>query len=208
MDGVFMCRILKTLLTCILLTILCWSASLFSDRKKLNEGLIRFHVVANSNSVEDQSVKEMVRDAVLNSMRNDLESIRDVQEAKQYLKLNLPKIEAIANQTLKSMGFENRVKATLCKEGFDTRHYDTFSLPGGVYDSLRIVIGEGEGKNWWCVSFPCLCTPTTSEDFEASAVSAGFSEPLSKSLAGKSEYQIRFFLLDTIGQLENMLFAG
>ena len=97
-------------------------------------------------------------------------------------------------------------KVTLCKEVFDIRHYDTFSLPAGVYHSLRIIIGEGQGKNWWCVSFPSLCLPATTAGFSDTAVSAGFSAPLVKSLSGNENYEIHFFFLNQLGKLENILF--
>jgi len=88
------------------------------------------------------------------------------------------------------------------------RNYDTFRLPAGVYESLRIVIGEGEGKNWWCVVFPELCLPATAEGFESVAVGSGFSEALSGALTGETQYEIRFFLLDCFGRLENFFFHG
>ena len=94
---------------------------------------------------------------------------------------------------------------TLQKEVFDTRVYDTFTLPAGVYEALRITIGSGEGKNWWCVVFPTLCVPATSEGFEDVAAGAGFPESLTKSLEG--EYEIRFYLLDLLGKLEGYLFT-
>lgn len=175
-----------------------------ADRKTLNEELIRFHVVAHSDSEEDQSIKLLVRDAVLASMHDDLQKAADVDEAKAFLRENLPKIQAIANETLRKIGFDGEAVVTLCKEAFNTRYYDTFTLPAGIYESLRISIGEGEGKNWWCVAFPALCIPATTDGFEDAAVSAGFSETLSDTLTGDHRYEIRFYFLDAIGKLENI----
>jgi len=191
---------------CILIAILVWTAELVADRHVLRDSLIRFHVVANSDSKEDQNVKLLVRDAVLEAIQDDLRDIADVDTAKGYLQENLPKIERIANETLKAAGMEEGAVALLQKETFDARKYDTFSLPAGVYDSLRIVIGSGAGHNWWCVAFPTLCMSTAVEDFEDQAVGAGFSETLTQTLSGQSEYKIRFFLLDALGKLENILF--
>lgn len=191
---------------CTIISMSFWGMSLIDDRKTLNEDLIRLHVVAHSDSEEDQSIKLLVRDAVLASMQDELQKAADVDEAKAYLRENLPKIQAIANETLLKIGFDGEAVVTLCKEAFDTRYYDTFTLPAGIYESLRISIGEGEGKNWWCVAFPTLCIPVTTDGFEDAAVSAGFSETLSDTLTGDQRYEIRFYLLDAIGKLENIFY--
>lgn len=193
---------------CLAAVLLVWGWNLVSDREKLNEELIRLHVVANSDSREDQAVKLQVRDAVLESIRSELEDMSDMDAARAYLQENLPKIQFVANETLKAAGVEDDAVVTLCREAFNTRYYDTFTLPAGVYESLRIVIGKGEGHNWWCVAFPSLCMPATSAEFEEKAVGAGFSETLSGTLAGEREYSVRFYLLDAMGRLENKLFAG
>ena len=106
------------------------------------------------------------------------------------------------------MGFDGEAAVSLCKEAFDTRYYETFTLPAGVYEALRITIGEGNGKNWWCVVFPSLCVPATSSGFEDAAVGAGFSDTLSGAVTGEEDYEVRFYLLDTLGRLENILFEG
>lgn len=201
-------KLMTRVLICLTMAACVWCASLLSDRNQLNEDLIRLHVVANSDSAEDQNVKLLVRDAVINSLQKDLELLGDVDAAKNYLQENLPKIQAVANETLAAAGVDAETVVTLCKETFDTRYYDTFTLPAGVYESLRIVIGEGEGHNWWCVVFPSLCLPATSEGFEDTAAGAGFSESLSGALTGEEGYEVRFYLLDTLGKLENIFFEG
>ena len=199
-------KLLRRVGICLLLAALVWCGTVLADREALNQELIRFHVVANSDSNADQNVKLRVRDAVLASLRDDLANIADVEEARAYLQANLPKIQAVANQTLKAAGCDCEAVAMLCRETFDTRYYDTFTLPAGVYEALRITIGAGEGHNWWCVAFPALCLGATSEGFEAEAAGAGFPDSLTGALAGNSEYEIRFFLLDALGRLENLLF--
>ena len=206
MGGFFMKKYLGRILICGLAAILCWGGVLIADRQKLKHGIIRFHVVANSDSREDQAIKLKVRDAVLNSMEADLRQIADIEEAREYLKQNLPKIQRIADETLKQLGCSEMSQISLCKEAFDIRHYDTFTLPAGVYESLRIVIGEGLGQNWWCVSFPALCLPATVDGFADAAVSAGFSQPLVKTLSRNEGYEIHFYLLDKLGELETALF--
>ena len=196
-------KCIRRLMICGILAACCWCFQLLKDREQLNNGLIRFHVVANSDNREDQAIKERVRDAVLASLEKDLQKIADVSAAKQYLQEQIPKIRSIAERTLQEAGFAEPVRVSLCREAFDVRHYDTFSLPSGIYESLRIVIGDGLGHNWWCVSFPTLCMPATTSGFEDTAAGAGFSQPLTRTLADRESYEIRFFLLDQLGKLEN-----
>ena len=163
-------KILQRVAVCGLIAAVFWFAFLVADRKKLDNTLIRFHVVASSDSEEDQVIKLKVRDLVLESIESDLQKITNIEDAKAYLHQNLPKIQQVVDQTLETFGVSNGASVSLCKESFETRHYDTFSLPAGVYDTLRIVIGEGLGKNWWCVSFPSLCIPATASGFADTAV--------------------------------------
>lgn len=194
------------LVFCFLVAASFWGSMLLGDRKLLNEELIRLHVVANSDSDEDQAVKLQVRDAVMASLGSAMADVADVDQAKAYLRENLPKIQMVANEVLTQAGFDPDAVVTLCRETFDTRVYDTFTLPAGVYESLRIVIGEGEGRNWWCVVFPTLCIPAAGEGFEDVAAGAGFPDTLSNTLTGEEGYEIRFFLLDALGRLENIFF--
>lgn len=190
---------------CLLLAAVIWTGALILDRQKLREELVRLHVVAASDSEEDQAVKLRVRDAVVESLQREMNHLADAEAAKAYLRENLPKIAAVANQVLKEAGFEDTATVSLCVEEFTTRVYDTFTLPAGLYDALRITIGEGQGQNWWCVVFPSLCIPATSEGFEDVACGAGFSETLTDTLTGEEGYEVRFFLLDALGSFENLL---
>lgn len=196
----------KRVFICFCISILFWSGFLLADRAQLNRELIRLHVIANSDTPEDQAMKLRVRDAVLSSIREDLASIQNVDAAKSYLQENLPKLERIANEALQSSGSGLEAVVSFCKQAFPTRNYDTFHLPAGVYETLKITIGEGSGKNWWCVAFPSLCLPATTEGFEAAAASAGFSEKLTDTLTYGEDNVLRFYLLDLMGQLKNRFF--
>ena len=167
---------------CLLVVSLVWMGMLVADRQKLRQELIRLHVVAASDSGEDQAVKLQVRDAVVGAFQTELQNLQDMEQAKAYLQKNLPKIESIANDVLAQAGFSDRATVSLCVEEFTTRVYDTFTLPSGLYESLRIVIGEGAGQNWWCVMFPSLCMPATTDGFEEVACGAGFSDTLTETL--------------------------
>ena len=191
---------------CLMMVCFVWMGMLIADRQKLRQELIRLHVVAASDSEEDQAVKLEVRDAVIAAVQRELNNVQDMDQAKAYLQENLPKIEAVANGVLAQAGFADRASVSLCLEEFTTRVYDTFTLPAGLYESLRIVIGEGEGRNWWCVVFPSLCLPATTEGFEEVACGAGFSGSLTDTLEG--DHEIRFFFLDALGSIENFLHRG
>ena len=196
-------KTMKRIALCACVAGLIWAWGLIQNRQTLNENILRLHVVADSDSPEDQGIKLKVRDAVLDSISEDLRNVRDMDQASAYIRENLPKIEAAANDCLEALGCSDTAVATLKEEVFDTRVYDTFSLPAGVYEALRITIGEGQGHNWWCVAFPTLCVPATAEGFEDTAVAAGFSKTLTGTLEG--EYELRFYLLDLLGRLEGIL---
>lgn len=196
------------LISMVLIFAASFACLLFVEKQSLRHGLIRLHVVGASNSVEDQTVKLQVRDAVLNCLESELAGVNDMAQAKQYIQNNLSLVEAAANEALQAAGKADTASVSLGAEEFPRRDYDTFSLPSGVYESLRIVIGSGEGKNWWCVVFPALCLGASTDAFQDTAVSAGFSESLGKTLSGEPQYEIRFFLLDCLGKLENFFYFG
>ena len=188
------------------LTVLVGSAllgGLLADSRQLREDILRLHVVAASDSAEDQAVKLQVRDAVLGSLEDGLADLTDVDAAASYIRQMLPVIEETANRVLAAAGYADTVTVSLTEEPFSQRDYETFSLPAGVYQSLRIVIGEGAGQNWWCVVFPRMCMSATSE---AVAEVSGFSDTLSGTITG--EYEIRFWLLDKLGQVQNFFFRA
>ena len=182
-----------------------WFGTVLADRQALNDNVIRFHVVANSDSEEDQAVKLQIRDTVMDYLEPILGELPTAEEAKAWLQEHLEEIKEIADAVLKQHGFSKTASVSLRQEAFDTRFYDTFTMPAGTYDALRITVGEGQGQNWWCVVFPQLCLPAVSEGMEAEAAGAGFSDTLTGALEG--EYEVRFFLLDWLGWLENFLFG-
>lgn len=139
-------KLIKCVFACALLAAFVWCGTIIADRQRLNEELIRLHVVANSDSAEDQELKLQVRDAVITSLRQALADVQDTEQAKEYLQENLPKLQELANRTLDAAGSAQRAVVTLCREGFPTRQYDTFSLPAGIYEALRVTIGDGAGK--------------------------------------------------------------
>ena len=207
MDGVFMKKLLKRLVFLLVLVSCFYTGALLADKEKLHDELIRLHVVGASDSMEDQTIKLQVRDAIIVSLQQALEDATDIEQAKSYILDHLPQIEAAANAVLQELGSEDIAVVSFMEEAFPIRDYDTFSLPSGVYNSLRITIGDGNGKNWWCVVFPSLCFQASSTGVEDVAAGAGFSDELSNSVTRQDGYQIRFYFLDMLGKIENFFFG-
>ena len=196
MDGVFMKKTVKFAVGILLIVCLWFVAGFVRDHQSLTKNLVRLHVVANSDSEFDQNVKLEVKDKIASYLSENMEEIQTVEDAKAYILESLQNLEHLAKETLKQHGLTQAVEVTFEEECFDKRVYDTFSLPSGVYQSLRISLGQGEGKNWWCVVFPSLCLPATTAEFQDAAVSSGFHEDLTATLMEEDGYEIRFFFLD------------
>ena len=207
MDGVFMRFIRRIVGSCMLLAVVFYLGTVVADKQELRENVIRLHVVADSDSQQDQQVKLQVRDALTAYLQPVLDQLPDMDTARAYLETQLPELEQIANNALKAAGQTATAAVSLAKEAFSKRDYETFSLPSGIYESLRVTIGSGEGKNWWCVVFPSLCVSATTDSLEDTAAGAGFSDSLVGSISGKQEYRVRFFVMDCLGWLENWLFG-
>ena len=168
----------------------------------------RQYFPGSAEDVQDQTLKLQIRDAVIGYLSDGISGLPGVEEAKEYLMGELDNLKKIANQVIRDGGFDYSVKITLDREAFDTRVYDTFTLPAGVYDSLRIVIGPGEGRNWWCVVFPRLCLPQNTQQVQSAAAGAGFSDALTGSITRQEEYEVRFWILDCLGKIQNFFFMG
>ena len=203
MDGVFMFKIIKIALILALAGAMLYFGTVISDKKQLRDSVLRLHVIANSDSQADQEVKLKVRDAVLEEVNGHLDSAMTKQQAREVLEGKLKELEEVANMVLCQEGMTDVATVTLGREEYPTREYDTFTLPAGVYDSLIVSIGEAKGQNWWCVVFPSLCLPAVGSDAADVAAGAGFSDSLSGAITGREGYQVRFFLLDWLGKIEN-----
>ena len=140
---------------------LLWGICSLQRQEALASRVIRLHVIGASDSAADQAVKLRVRDAVLDRAAPCLAGAATQAEAETILRENLQMLEAAAAETARQNGFSYGAKAILNQETYPTRDYGTFALPQGEYLSLRIVLGEGAGHNWWCVVFPPLCTAGT-----------------------------------------------
>ncbi len=167
---------------------------------KIYEDTIRLHILANSDSPEDQSLKIAVRDALLTEFGEKLRSAGSFVAAEGLGKELLPEIEEKAREILKSQGCNFDVRATITNEWYETREYSDFTLPAGYYTSLRVIIGEGSGQNWWCVMYPPLCMELASEQAPADDGIIDYTrEEISLIKSGK--YSIKFKILEEVSRL-------
>ena len=154
-------------------------AALHAQSQRMAEKIIRLHVVANSDSDADQAILT-----------------------------DIPALEAAANAELRRQGSGDTACVSFRRELFPTRDYDTFSLPSGVYQSLRVTIGEGAGHNWWCVIFPSLCVPATTDGFADAAAAGGFSDAeIGLMTRANGAYTVKFRSLELLQALKKYLFG-
>lgn len=146
------------------ISVLIGSFSAFAEEcDKLPDKLFRMHILANSDSDEDQQLKYDLRDFLSEDMQYIFEGCTTAEEAKNAAKSNLREITLKAQQFVFDRGYDYRITASVERVYFTTRQYGSVTVPAGEYDALRILIGEGEGKNWWCVMFPPLCLGAVEE---------------------------------------------
>ena len=190
-------RILVWLALVAVMATAVFAADSYLTQRALAEKTVRLHVVANSDREEDQAQKLRVRDAVLQTAAQLTADCTTADEARQALMAGVPEIEAAARRVLRAEGSTYSVRVSLQSERFETRRYETFTLPAGEYPSLRVVIGAGAGHNWWCVVFPSLCMAATSEDLHRAAAAGGFDDEESALVTGgEEEYVLRFKTLE------------
>ena len=140
------------------------SIPFFDSCEDLTEDVLRVHILANSDSAADQSLKLSVRDRVVSQCSTYYDACSDKDEALAVTHEHLSEIEEIAEQEIRDHGFHYPVHAQVGEMRFDTRYYEDFTMPAGWYDALRLTIGEGEGQNWWCVMYPSLCVGAACKD--------------------------------------------
>lgn len=168
-----------------------WGTWADRTQQQLSDKVLRLHVLANSDSEADQALKRKVRDSVLETASAILADCPDRETAEQRLSAALPEIEDAARARIAAEGETQAVTAELRPTAFPTREYEDFSLPAGDYLALRVVLGEGEGHNWWCVVFPPLCAETTS-DLSQTAMAAGLTEDDIALITESDGYQLKF----------------
>ena len=166
------------------------------------ENVVRLHVLANSDTEEDQALKIKVRDAVLSNTKDMLSNCDSKEEAQTVIENSLSRIEEIARQTVCDNGYDYPVNVSLSYEVYPTRNYESYCFPSGEYLSLKISIGNAVGQNWWCVLFPPMCLSAAKENADAS-IQAGLTGEQYNIITEtqKPKYKIRFKILEAFGSV-------
>lgn len=132
----------------------------------ISDEVFRLHILANSDSEQDQSLKLKVRDRVLQYTKSLFENAKSKEEAESVISDNIQSISNVAYSEVLDNGYDYQVKAEITNMYFTTRYYENYTLPSGMYDALRITIGSGNGHNWWCVMYPSICISSVEEQDE------------------------------------------
>lgn len=183
------------------ITVCCYAETTQND---IADSVIRLHIIANSDSEADQSVKLMIRDRIIGEMHERFSDITDPATALQQIAESLDEMEQIAQSTLLENGFSYGAAASLGPAAFPMKTYGNITLPAGTYTALRIELGEGAGQNWWCVMFPPLCFTDSvngnlsdqGQDLLKSSLRPDEYDILTSSKNGEIPVQIRFKVVE------------
>ena len=166
---------------------------------EIYEDTVRLHIIANSDSEADQTLKLKIRDKLLEKYASELKKYKSKTEAEGALEELIGEIESDVKEWIHDEGYEYSAKVTLSEEWYETREYGDFSLPCGYYTSARILLGEGDGKNWWCVMYPPLCLDLATEDAPRDDAIIGYTKE-EISLISKNGYNVKFKILELISE--------
>ena len=182
-------RLEISVLLAIVFSVLLSMTSLNTECAEIRSSVLRMHVLANSDSEEDQALKLKVRDRLLEVSKEIYSNSTTKEEAVQETNAHLHLLQKEAQKVVASRGFDYPVSVALENTYFTTRTYGDVTLPAGNYQALRVVIGEGEGHNWWCVMFPPLCISAASED---EAQLSDVLTPEQMELVESDGYEVKF----------------
>ena len=172
---------------------------------EIRNNIVRLHILANSDSDEDQRVKLIVRDELLNCGKDLFSGIVNVENAEEILNNQKEDLLKIINSTLRENGFEYTADIFLVREYFNTRSYEDFTLPAGEYLAVKVILGKAEGKNWWCVMFPPLCLPAANkkEEFDIYINESG-----AEIVQNYQRYEMKFKIIEIYENIKNNLKAN
>ncbi|MBR2338998.1 MAG: stage II sporulation protein R [Clostridia bacterium] len=188
-----MSRWLKAITGGLLLTLLFQFCGFAGNCDAIRTGVVRVHILAHSDSAEDQALKLKVRDAVTAAGADVLDGTEDVTAARQKLGAALPALCAAAQQCVYENGYPYEVRGELTNMYFTTRTYDSGTFPAGYYDAVRFTIGAGEGRNWWCVMYPPLCVSAAADP---DTLSDTFTDAQTDMIENSGRYEVRFKLVE------------
>lgn len=190
----------KALILAVVLMMLCTITGFAGQCETISDRVLRLHVLANSDSQEDQALKLKVRDKVLECSAYMLDDAQDLNQAEALTEQNLQDIQKAAQEEVYRQGYDYPVKVELTSMHFNTRVYETVTLPAGEYDALRVSIGEAQGHNWWCVMFPPMCLPAAEESKELQDV----LDPAQMEIVeGGSQYEVKFKTIEVLEDIKS-----
>lgn len=188
--------ILTLTLLLILYTFTCAFSYAQTISNDISDSVFRLHVIANSNSEEDQALKYKVRDKLLNYMNNICSNCSSKEEAINIVTNHQEEFKQVALETIKNEGYSYNVNIKIGNFEFPTKHYGDISLPAGYYDALKVEIGKASGQNWWCVMFPSLCFIDISSGIIPNDAKEDLQNTLSDEeysiISNHSNYSIKF----------------
>ena len=188
------------LIVCIIATV-----SFENDCKGIREEILRLHIIANSDSDADQQLKLRVRNAVLLSGKAVFSGSEDIISAEGKISEKTDVLLNSARETIYNLGYDYDVKIELKRSYFPTRVYDDITLPAGYYKAVRIIIGEGKGKNWWCIMFPPLCLPAARDNKEV--IGDFLTDEEIDVVTANPKYEVRFWLIEKYYDIRNRYFV-
>lgn len=176
--------------------------SIFPTEKEyeIYNSTVRLHVLANSDGEDDQKLKLKVRDELLKKVGSY--EAKTKEEAQELIEENKKELIEIAKEVIKNEGYEYDVDIQIGKEFYSTRYYEDFALPAGEYTSVKVIIGEGKGQNWWCVLFPPLCTNQALAYDEEACIEVGLTKDQYNLITENEngEYKVKFRLLEIMAE--------
>lgn len=183
----------KSLCVSVVLTLVFSFIPFEGECRDISSNVLRVHILANSDSEEDQRLKLKVRDALITKSEMLFADAHSKEEAIAVTSENLPELLNTAKSVILSEGYDYDVSARIANIYFDTRYYEDVTMPGGYYDALQIRIGEAKGKNWWCVMYPSLCLFSASK---SETLDSDLSTKQYEIVKSEGEYEFRFRILE------------
>ncbi|HHW46916.1 MAG TPA: stage II sporulation protein R [Clostridiales bacterium] len=186
----------------LIFTVLLSMVSFEARCSEIRENVLRLHILANSDSAEDQQLKLKVRDRLLSEGAEIFGCIQTEQQALECARNNIAKLQLAAEDEVKKNGYNYPVKVEIGEVDFSTREYENFTLPAGRYEAVRVLIGNAQGQNWWCVMFPPVCLPAAEDQRELSDVLTKDSVEI---IENPQNYKIRFKTVEIYESIKNKL---
>ncbi len=172
------------------------------DCREIRNNVIRLHILANSDSEEDQKVKLLVRDALLSCGSEIFDGTVNVKNAKECLNKEKEDLLKTANKVLLDNGYNYKAEIILTEEYFQTREYENFTLPAGEYLALKVILGKGNGHNWWCVMFPPLCLPAAAQRTNTEII---LGKDGAEIISSPARYEMKFKIIEIIEKIKKLI---